>query len=272
MSLCSILVHLTGSERSGARLRVAADLARRNAARLTGIFARVASQAEEMEPDWPPRGYVKAADASRAGFVAATQGLDAQWRDLNRGEEGDILPQMVDLTRHFDLVVIGQPRAGDPLTPPGMAEEIIIQSGRPALVIPYVGDFAQVGERPVFAWSDARSAARGFCDGMMLVAKGAEALVVGLSKPNDARAFANQKEALHLAVAHLAAHHVTAHAEQLSLGDIGLMDALLNRAADHGADLLAIGAFGGGGYPLFSRGAGSRYMLRHMTVPVLLSH
>ena len=43
------------------------------------------------------------------------------------------------------------------------------------------------------------------------------------------------------------------------------MDALLNRAADHGADLLAIGAFGGGGYPLFSRGGGSRYMLKHMT-------
>jgi len=50
------------------------------------------------------------------------------------------------------------------------------------------------------------------------------------------------------------------------------MDALLNRAADHGADLLVIGAFGGGGYPLFSRGSGSRYMLKHMTLPVLFSH
>jgi nucleotide-binding universal stress UspA family protein len=50
------------------------------------------------------------------------------------------------------------------------------------------------------------------------------------------------------------------------------MDALLNQAADHSADLLVIGAFGGQGYPRFSRGSGSKFMLKHMTVPVLLSH
>jgi len=49
------------------------------------------------------------------------------------------------------------------------------------------------------------------------------------------------------------------------------MDALLNRASDHGADLLAIGAFAAAVIPCFSR-SGSRYMLKHMTLPVLFSH
>ncbi len=93
-------------------------------------------------------------------------------------------------------------------------------------------------------------------------------MVVGLSKPGDAAAINYQKDSLKLAVAQLAAHGVEAKAEQLALSEIGLMDALLNRAADYGADLLALGAFGGGGYPLFSRGSGSRYMLKHMTLPI----
>ena len=273
MPLCNILIHLTGDEKSDARLRFTVDLACGLGARLTGVFARIASQHQVgLVTEWPTADYSAAAAASRAAFAAASQGIEAEWLDLNRGAEAEILPQLVDLARHFDLIVLGQPSGDDALTPNGLAEDLIIQSGRPVLVLPAAGAFAQVGSRPVFAWSDSRSSARGFADAIMLVASGAEALVVGLSKPNDAPAIAYQKESLRLAVAHLAAHKITAAPEQLALSDIGLMDALLKRAADHGADLLAIGAFGGGGYPLFSRGSGSRYMLKHMTLPVLFSH
>ena len=273
MSLCNLLIHLTGDEKSDARLRFAVELARSHGARLTGVFARIATQHQiGLVAEWPTADYSAAAATSRAAFAAASQGVEAEWLDLNRGAEAEILPQLLDLSRHFDLLVLGQPRGDDPLTPHGLAEDLIVQSGRPALVLPAVGAFAQVGTRPVFAWSDSRSSARGFADAMMLVAEGAEARVVGLSKPNDTRAIAYQRESLRLAVAHLAAHKITASPEQLALSEIGLMDALLNLAADHGADLLAIGAFGGGGYPLFSRGSGSRYMLKHMTLPVLFSH
>ena len=49
------------------------------------------------------------------------------------------------------------------------------------------------------------------------------------------------------------------------------MDMLLNRASDRSADLLVMGAHGSIGFPFESRGAGTRYILRHMTVPVLMS-
>jgi nucleotide-binding universal stress UspA family protein len=273
MSLCNILVHLNDGERSGVRLRVAAELARNSGARLTGVFARVtAARSVGVVKDWPPSDYIALANSSRIGFGIATQGLDAEWLDLNRGEEADIVQQLVDLARHFDVVVLGQYQSGDPLTPPDLYEQLITQSGRPALVIPHTGEFQRVGARPIFAWADSRSSARGFSDGLLLVAKGTEALVVGLSKPDDVAAINYQKGSLKLAVAQLAAHGVQAKAEQLALSEIGVMDALLNRAADHGADLLSIGAFGGFRYPLFSRGSGSRYMLKHMTLPILFSH
>jgi nucleotide-binding universal stress UspA family protein len=273
MSLCNILVHLNDAERTDARLRIAVDLARQCGARLTGVFARVTPPHQVgVVAEWPTADYLKMAAASQAAFTAATQGIAAEWLDLNRFDESQIVQQTIDIARHFDLVVLGQYQAGDMTTPPDLAEELIVRSGRPALVIPYIGEFQHVGTRPVFAWSDSRSSARGFSDGLLLAAKGAEALVVGLTKPGDVGAAAYQKESLKFAVAQLAAHGVAGLAEQLVLSDIGLMDALLNRAADHGADLLAIGAFGGGGYPLFSRGSGSRYMLKHMTLPVLFSH
>lgn len=271
MSICNLLVHLSGDARSEARLKLAAGLARQNGARLTGLFARIAPH-ERGAAGWPTAEYAAAAEASRGAFAAATKGVEAEWKDLDRGDDGEIIQHLVDFSRHFDLVVLGQAQAGDPLTPPDLAEQVIVNAGRPALVLPFAGEFAAVGKRPIFAWSDSRCSARGLRDGMMLVAKSAEALVVGLSKPGDEQAVAHQKESLHLAVAHLAAHRIAARPEQLILSEIGLMDALLNRTAEHGADLLAIGAFGGGGYPLFSRGSGSRYMLKHMTLPVLFSH
>ncbi len=273
MSICNLLVHLSGDARSDMRLKLAVALARQDGARLTGLFARVAQPHQVgLVAEWPSAEYEAAAEASSQTFAAAAKGVEAEWKDLNRGDDGEIIQQLVDLSRHFDLVVLGQPQGGDALTPPDLAEQVIVNSGRPVLVTPFAGEFASVGKRPIFAWSDSRSSARGFRDGMMLVSKSAEALVVGLSKPGDEQAIARQKESLHLAVAHLAAHRIAARPEQLALSEIGLMDALLNHASDHGADLLALGAFGGGGYPLFSRGSGSRYMLKHMTLPVLFSH
>lgn len=274
MPLRKILVHLNESEKTGVRLRVAADLARSRDARLTGVFARVTPAHHiGVVKDWPPAEYVAAAEASRAAFGVATQGLEAEWVDLHRGEEAEIIHQLTDLSRHFDIIVLGQTVPGDALTPPDLNEELIVQSGRPVLVVPHSGEFARVGARPIFAWSDSASAARGFADTLPLVLDGAAALVVVLTKAGDEAAIAYQKKSLALAAAHLAAHGIAAQPEQLALSDLGLMDALLNRASDYGADLLAIGAFGGKGHGLFSRGGkGSRYMLKHMTLPVLFSH
>jgi nucleotide-binding universal stress UspA family protein len=274
MPLRTILVHLNESEKTGVRLRIAANLARSRGARVTGVFARVTPAHQVgVVKEWPPHDYVAAAAASRTAFGAATEGLEAEWIDLNRGEEGEIIHQLTDLARHFDLLILGQTTPGDALTPPDLNEELIVHSGRPVLVTPHSGEFATVGERPIFAWSDSASSARGFADCVPLVLDGAPALVVALSKAGDEATIAYQKKSLALAVAHLAAHGIAAKAEQLALSDLGLMDALLNHASDYGADLLSIGAFGSKANRLFSRGgSGSRYMLKHMTLPVLFSH
>jgi len=64
---------------------------------------------------------------------------------------------------------------------------------------------------------------------------------------------------------------VAAKPEVLVVEDFGIMDLLLNRVSDRSADLLVMGAHGQLGFPFVSRGAGTRYILQHMTVPVLMS-
>lgn len=66
-------------------------------------------------------------------------------------------------------------------------------------------------------------------------------------------------------------HGIKVTAERLACEDIGVMDALLACAADLDADLLVMGAHGGLGLG-FLRNSGTRYILRHMALPVLMSN
>ena len=270
----NLLVHLDSSSTTAERLALAVKLAARHEARLVGVFAQ---QSKPMQvglvKSWPPEDYVKAAEASAQMFAETAKGLArAEWLDLARGGESEILEQIVDLARHFDLIVCGQPVPDHPPAPADLIERIVVDAGRPVLAVPYAGHFGEIGRRPLFAWSDSREAARAMADAIPLVARDAEALVVSVEKQGEDSARAYRKKSLELAVAHLAAHDIKARFDQTTVADIGLMDALLNEAVDYTADLLAIGAFGGQGYPRFSRGSGSRFMLKHMTLPVLFSH
>jgi nucleotide-binding universal stress UspA family protein len=272
MSISSLLVHLDSGERSKVRLKVAADLARAKSAKLTGLFAQiVAPHQVGLVAEWPSAAYAQAAEASRAEFLAATAKLDAEWIDLDRGDEKEIVRRATEIARHFDMIVLGRRCAENALVPADFAEQLILHSGRPVLVLPDVGEFKTIGKRPIFAWADSAAASRGLTNGVPLVMPRIEVLVAGFSTRNDPDALAAQKDSLNLTVAHLAAHKICAYAEQSPVGDIGLTEALLNRAADHHADLVVIGAFGGDD-SLPSHGEDTRDMLRRLTTPVLFSH
>jgi nucleotide-binding universal stress UspA family protein len=203
MSLANILVHLDSTARCAARVRIAAEIAARRGARLIGLFAETASaQRVGLVAAWPSADYVEHMEAARAAFAkaAASLGDKAKFIDLNRGGEHEVLARATDVARAFDLVVLGQHEAGS-RTPAELAEQIIVESGRPVLMIPSAGEY----------------------------------------------------------------RHVVTE-------DVKVMDTLLNEAADHSSDLLVAGAFDHAGFPSLGRGSGTRYLLKHMTQPMLFSH
>ncbi|RAI26557.1 hypothetical protein CH338_30700, partial [Rhodoplanes elegans] len=205
-----------------------------------------------------------AAAASRDAFSATAGSLaDAEWVDLNRGGEDEIMHRLGQLACYSDLTVLGQHEdASRHLAPAELATHVCSASGRPVLVVPYAGHFPDVGRRPMFAWSETAGAARALADGLALTSPDAEALLLYAYERNLRSEFAER------AVSLLKSHGVTAQFEPFALEDETMMDVLLNFASDHGADLMTLGLTGSVGLSLFDRGR-PKPTLRELTVPVL---
>jgi nucleotide-binding universal stress UspA family protein len=270
MPLKNLIVHLDQGARTAVRLDMAASLARRHQARLVGLFGqRARPQQVGIVAAWPPEDYAQAAAASKAQFQAATADLSAaEWQDLNRGGDAALLEGITDHARHADLIVLGQQDERDTgHVPFELPEEVAVNSGRPALVVPYVGHFTPVFKRPLIAWNDSREAAHALNDALPLIEGCDQAIVLSLDTRHA------QAEASCRAVArHLACHGIATSTEVLVVDDVGIMDMLLNRVADNGADLLVMGAHAPIAFPFVSRGTGTRHILRSMTVPVLMAN
>lgn len=261
-----ILVHLDGGDATAARLSLAAALAAREGARLLGAFAEHGfPHRAGLKPGWAEADHDRATAASRARFAEATRGLaDTDWRDLSATTPGAAADAVIAACRTADLAVIGQTGAKGGLAPPDLAELTVRNAGRPVLVVPYAGVPETLGARPVFAWNGSREAARALHDALPLLAPEARAVVITVRADAEAGADAD-------VLAQLRRHGVSARGDVLRAGGVGLMDLLLNRIADLGGDLLAMGAYGHYGFPQLARGGGTRHVLAHMTVPVLFS-
>src|SRR5207237_7651582 len=83
---------------------------------------------------------------------ALTQGkLQGEWIFREADETGSAVAEAA----LYDLVVVGQPNPDAGLTG-GIGlrpEEIVLSCGRPVLVVPYAGAFADIGRRVLIAWN-----------------------------------------------------------------------------------------------------------------------
>ena len=136
--------------------------------------------------------------------------------------------------------------------------------------MPYVGDFSTLGEHVLVAWDETREATRALNDALPLI-EDAKSVTVMTVVPHEKEA-----ERLHAplrrVVGHLERHGLPVRAEESMRGDMAVSDLLLSRAADLGADMIVAGAYHHSQLREALVGGVSRDLLRHMTVPVLMSH
>lgn len=280
MRLKDLLVHIDGTEPGRVRLGLAVELARQHGAHLTGLHVI----------DIPPPSVVVSAgggyvvvdmlEAMRREARAAAARLETEFRDRAQREglagewrlaEG-LAPERIALhARYADLVILGQedPAHG----PPGAAaiiEQALFSSGRPVLVVPAAGRFATPGRRVLVGWNASREAARAVNDALPLIA-GAEA--VGVLAINPRCGIGGHGDAPGADIAlHLARHGLNVVVEHTAAEGLAEGDVLLNRAAELGADLMVVGAYGHSRFRETILGGVTRTLLRSMTVPVLMSH
>ena len=256
-----ILVQLDGGEVSPRRLETAVLLARRFKSRLSGLFAQKETDANALVARRPGPHFEAAAAESRKAFEEATAGINAIWQKLAHGDPGFVTAELAFCARYFDLAVIGQGSGDYPPLPDDVVERVVLESGRPVLVIPKIGPIESLGQRVVVAWNASREASRALHDAMPFLTAALE--VTLLSVPRSEGVVPNELPQMDV-LAHLQTHAVFAKQEYIRAEDVGAMDLLLSRAYDLGADLLVMGAPAGSG-------AGTRFLLKHLTLPVLIS-
>lgn len=210
-----------------------------------------------------------AAKRGEAAFrdACGRAGISYEWR-LLEGEAGDVATLNA---RYADLVIAGQV---DPENPPAggfaqLPEQLALASGRPVLFVPYAGRFDSIGKRVLVAWNRMRESTRAVNDAMPLLARAEKVTVLSINpqRGEDAGELPSADIALHLA-----RHGVKAEASYTVADDIDVGSVLLSRAADLGADLIVMGCYGHSRTRELILGGATREVLRHMTVPVLMSH
>ena len=266
-----ILVHLDSDERSACRLDIAADLACHYQSRLLGLFAQTESDGPSLVARRMSGGLAAAAERCRQQFERCTagRGLAAKWMQLSHGEAGHVVAETAFCARYADLAVLGQWH-DKAHVPNEFVEQVVLQSGRPVLVIPQIGWQGPIGQRIVIAWNASREASRAVHDAMPLLKEAEEIFLLAVREPAFEQTPPGDLPKVEIAD-YLASHGVTVKTERMAADDIGVMDALLSRTFDLGADLLVMGAHSGLGLS-FLRGAGTRFILRHLTLPVIMSH
>ena len=195
-------------------------------------------------------------------------GIEGEWRLV----EGDAGTTFSLQSRYADLVILGQE---DPDSSRGwgwtkVIEETLLTSGRPILVVPYAGQFSELGRHVLVGWNARREAARAVHDAFPLLDKARSVTVLAVD-PQPGLDGHGEEPAADLS-RHLARHGLPVTAEQTVSDGLDAADVLLNFAADRSIDLIVIGGYGHSRLREIVLGGVTRDLLQRMTVPVLMSH
>ena len=282
MALKDILVHLDPTPRCATRLTVAAGLAARHGAHLTGVHVIDIPSANYFygaAMPFVPANPEEIVDRMRAEAAEVAAPIEAAFRECLRrngieGEwrlvEGNPSAMVALHARYADLIVVGQPNHYEPQDADAVTVTTVMTSGRPVLAIPYAGEFPTIGERVLIAWNASREAARAVNDAMPLLI-GAKQVTVLAINPQRGVGGHGDVPAADIAL-HLARHGLRAEAAHTVAKDIADGEALLSYAADLGADLIVAGAYGHSRARELVFGGVTRTLIAEMTAPVLLSH
>jgi nucleotide-binding universal stress UspA family protein len=278
MAIREILVVIENAAGVAPRVAAAATLAGAAGARLTGLYAAGYPMSAAYGDI---AGFMQLADAFLTAQHAEGSAAEVAFRQelARRQLEGDWIYREEDATIAasalaglYDLVVVGQPTPGAvPSDLVGLRpEQVVLGCGRPVLVVPYVGNFAEIGRRVLVAWNASREATRALHDAMFVLEKAEAVTVLEVDAPAAAPGI-TRVNAAEIAEG-LTRRGIAASAESETGGDIAVDDLLLSRAADRGVDLLVMGGYGHSRLREFVLGGVSRGIFQHMTMPVLMSH
>lgn len=279
MSYKTILVPLPDAERMHQVLEPAIMLARQQNAHLVGmsvlptIVIIPGSQYGAAEVIEQHRIiYKEKMAALRAAFEEMTSrhAFTSEWLHVDAGYE-TITDVVARHARSVDLVVVLQDDSGSVyLGSVEDPEQLVMECGRPAFIVPKAGNPKVPPKRIVVAWNGRREAARAVFDALPLL-KAAESVAVLWVDPQDEGGAAGDLPGIDICRA-LARHGVKCDVTQNIRPNMDVGVTLIEAVKANAADLLVMGCYGHSRFREFIAGGATRFIIRNMTTPVLMSH
>lgn len=291
-----MLVHADASEQFAPRLRLALRLARQTGAKLDALYA-VANPAVALTfafgsatgaaygnggPDPAVLEALLQAQAvqrkrSRAAFDRAVleepdERASPHWQEST----GDPVSAMVDSAWAADVLVLGQhdPSEPAPGAPASFVSDVLIASGKPAVVVPYIqglgsrGGAATALGNIVLAWKPTPESARAVAAALPLLRHAHTVHLALWDESPSHRVLASTSNIEKL----LRRHGVQVRVLRQGHPTRELGEHLLSLCADVQADLLVMGCYSRSRARERVLGGVTRTVLQSMTLPVLMSH
>jgi nucleotide-binding universal stress UspA family protein len=276
--LKSILLHLDGSSTNHARLLTAQALAQAHGAALQAVYA--------VLPPHMMYPYIFSAEGAVAAQIAlvneehskkqrlmfeqlraATAGMpQLKWQATT----DDPLLGFVQHAWSADMLVLSQPNPQDNNLA-GVNDDFVpsavIDSGKPALVLPYIFSGSLQVNTVLLAWKPSAPAARAATAALPWLKQAKQVHVVTWAE--QAPGIGDASLGIDTWLEH---HGVTCVVHREAPVKANLGDLMLSMAADVQADLLVMGCYGHSRTREWLLGGATRTVLSSMTVPVLMSH
>ena len=277
MAITNIITHVDSSRACEQRFRAALKLAQTHHAELSTLYtipaysipvyaeARIGSDILEQAKVamWDTAKEVQAKYES----ISREAGQSIQCF-ITEGAPASILSQYA---RYTDLLVLGQGEPEDPEdTSTGLADHVVLECGTPCLVIPYIGPQQTLGKRILVSWNAGRECARAVKDAIPLLQQADHVELISI---NPLRGDIDEGSVPGLDICrYLAQHEVEAKTVRVDSDEIDTGDILLSHVTDLAADLIVMGAYGHSRLREVVLGGVTRHVMKHMTVPVFISH
>ncbi len=279
MSYKTILVHLADNTRRQTLLSAAFELARTFDAHLIGLTVQPPIVVAPGMDSGPAVIIEAHRIAYRQDIVRLKQAFDTamqgqafafEWREDDAGYD-DAVARIVQHARCADLIVTSRKdpkwHYSEALEEP---DRLVLECGRPVLLMPNSGGAVEFGKRIVVAWNGRREAARAVFDALPLL-KAAQEVVVVWVNPQEEGEAAGELPGADICAA-LARHGVECEATQNIRPTANVGEALLSTVKNNAADMLVMGCYGHSRMREFVFGGATRHILHHAPVPVLMAH
>ncbi len=280
MPLKNILIHLDHTRGSETRLALGLEWARITEAHITAIalvgevyFPTMAGVS--LPPQLLDEQIKAAEERAKEVLDAARKQAEQAGIAIETRHETAVIDRLPFVfarhARHADVAIVGQPDPEqDDLDATLLAEAAFMDSGRPALVIPYTCALRALPEKILVAWDGSREAVRAVNDALPFL-EHAKAVTLLVIDPNRYKDRLGEDPGADMAT-QLARHNINVTLKTTKSEGLSVAETLQSEAQTAGAEIIVMGGYGHSRLREVLIGGVTHSMLNNSPIALMLSH